>query len=419
VKQILHILGGGNAQLNALRTAGLMGFKTAVSDMDSEAPCFREADFISQASSFDTEAVTRDAGKFGSSGFLVTGTDQPVLTAALAAENLNRPYFLTSRQARMVTNKRDMKKALKNNRIPTMPSVCLSCNFKDSETAHLIRPLVIKPLDSQGQRGIKKVHSCSEIRETMEETLSFSREDEFLVEEYYESSEITVSAWVQNHEVFILSVTDRITEERGSSIGVCLSHHYPSRFTNEMPAISEMTENISRMIGLKDGPLYFQFLIGDRGLVVNEIACRIGGAYEEIFIPWLTNIPLMELMINLSCQKKMPSLDRQKIDENRKGKIVSLQMLFCHAGKLHNQNGMETLSEYPDILGADFLLKQGTDIRKRENSTQRAGYFIASGNNRKDVNNLCRKCYNVLNMTDPEGRSLLHWNPEVLLPNET
>jgi len=419
MKQILHILGGGTAQLNALRTAASMGLETAVSDINENAACFSEAGYKSFASSFDAEAVTRDAHKFGSTGFLVTGTDQPVLTAALAAENLKIPYFLSSDQARIVTNKRDMKKALLKAGIPAMPSVCLNRDFKNSALDHLKRPLVIKPLDSQGQRGIKKVHSFSDIRETMEETLGFSRENEFLIEEYYESSEITVSAWVQNREVFILSVTDRITEDMGSSIGVCLSHHYPTRFQNEMKRITEMTEAISRMIQIQDGPLYFQFLTGDRGLVVNEIACRTGGAYEEIFIPWITGVPLMELMINLGCSRKTPRLNRQEISEKKQNRVVSLQMLFCNEGTLQNQNGMEAIRDFPGILEAGFLLKEGTKIRKRENSTQRAGYFIGSGNSRKEVNKLTEKCYSHLHMTDPKGKPLLHWNPEVLLPHET
>jgi len=124
-------------------------------------------------------------------------------------------------------------------------------------------------------------------------------------------------------------------------------------------------------------------------------------------------------MINLGCIRKTPRLNRQEISEKKQNRVVSLQMLFCNEGTLQNQNGMEAIRDFPGILEAGFLLKEGTKIRKRENSTQRAGYFIGSGNSRKEVNKLTEKCYSHLHMTDPKGKPLLHWNPEVLLPHET
>ncbi len=297
---ILHILGGGPGQLSAIKRINDRDFKVIVSDLDPNAPGIKLSDYKSYASTFDEEGVFNDAIKFGSSHLMTTGTDQPVLTAARVSKRLNLPYFLTPEQALIVTNKKIMKNSMRNVDIPTMPFVILKEDFSDAEIKCLTFPLVIKPLDSQGQRGVLKVNSPGEIRDSFKTVLSFSRENEILAEEYYPSNEITVNGWVDNGKTKILMVTDRVTIDNGPHLGVCVSHRYPSIFHSRMDELKILINNLTEMIGLKYGPIYFQILGGDRGFVVNEIACRLGGAYEDEFIPVMTGVPIMDIMIDMT-----------------------------------------------------------------------------------------------------------------------
>ena len=150
---ILHVLGGGPAQLGLIRRAKELGFQVAVSDRNPEAPGLKEADHVSPASSFDRKAVLKDAADIGSDFLITSGTDQPVLTAAEVSAELNLPYFLSPRQARTVTNKKDMKKAFHSAGIPTMDFTFLKEDFSDSELEHLTFPPCYQTPGQSGAAG--------------------------------------------------------------------------------------------------------------------------------------------------------------------------------------------------------------------------------------------------------------------------
>ena len=407
----LHILGGSYGQLNAIERARKMEIHTVVSDINPEAPGIKIADEKSGASTFDFRKVADDARKFGSSAFLATGTDQPVLTAALASELLNIPYFLNSQTARLVTNKREMKRAFRDLGIPTSPFQIISRDTDIRELSGLNPPLVIKPLDSQGQRGVMRLESPEEIPGVIDKVLSFSRENEVLIEEYYPSGEVTISGWVEDGKYIHLTTTDRITRDNLPSIGVCPAHHYPSRFSEKEAELIGLTEDIVTGFGIPRGPVYFQYLIGDKGIRINEAACRLGGAYEDEFIPWITGVDIMEIMIKMSCGMDFSFPTGIMREKNC---YVSLQMFFYNQGVLKGQKGMEEISKLPGILGGRFLLSPGTIIGSRENSTQRAGYFIASGKTAGAVNLLAIKAFNCLKAWNENGNSLIASRPELL-----
>lgn len=414
---ILHMLGGGPAQISAIKRSRDKGLEVLVSDFDRSAPGLAEADYKSFASTFDEEAVFNDARNKGASFLMTTGTDQPVLTAARVSQRLGLPYFLTPDQALVVTNKKVMKRAFKSNHIPTMDFTVLKENFRDEQLDSLHFPLVIKPLDSQGQRGILKVSNVREIRENFQTVLSFSREKEILAEEYYDSTELTISGWVEKGIPSVLMITDRVTVDNGNHLGVCISHRYPSLYHHREEELKELVRQITAMIGLEQGPLYFQILAGEKGFRVNEIACRLGGAYEDEFIPHMTGVPLLDVMIDMTRGEEYFLAGQSDIEKRLEGKYLSLQMFFSKPGVLAHQSGMDKVCSIEGVLNGRFLLKEGTLIESRENSTQRAGYFIVSGSTGEEINSRIEKAYSLLRLEDNSGESMLQFYNRMLFPS--
>lgn len=57
---------------------------------------------------------------------------------------------------------------------------------------------------------------------------------------------------------------------------------------------------ITRAFQINAGPLYIQLLVGDQGLSSMRWPVRIGGAHEDIFIPYLTGFDILDRVINFS-----------------------------------------------------------------------------------------------------------------------
>jgi biotin carboxylase len=404
----LLILGGGSGQLSAIRKAKEKGHEVIVSDYYEDAPGKKYSDHGETVSTFDIDGNIEVGRKYDIDGVMTTGTDQPVYTAAKVANTLNLSSYLSLQTAKAVTNKREMKNTFQKHNIPTVDFKILNEDFSLAGLDDISFPVVIKPLDSQGQRGVFKLNSPREVRERFSEVLQFSSEEKILLEEYYENKEITVSGWVNNDKLNILTVTDRITYDNPLHIGICTAHIFPSRFLrNRIKEIKEISQKIVHSFNIKNGPIYFQMLVGEKGIKVNEIACRIGGAYEGDFMPHLTGVDIMDLMIDLSLGYDIKCDNLRDYDILENNKWLSVQLFFARSGEIHRMSTIEDITKLPGVMLAGFNFTEGDRIGEIENATERAGYFVVKGRSRTELKERIEEVYNQLKFYDRLGSNLV------------
>ncbi|WP_018525710.1 glycosyltransferase [Alkalispirochaeta alkalica] len=411
----LMVLGGGSSQLGILARARREGFSVVLADQAENPPGRGLADYFVRASTFDPRAVSRAARALRVSAIVAAGSDQPVYTAALASRELGLPCALSPGTALMVTNKFHMKERFRNAGIPTVPWAVLGedpARWDQEGLARLAPPWVVKPLDSQGQRGIAIVHDRRELLEHRPRALAFSREKAILVEEYYPSREVTLSGWVprEGDPPEIWAITDRITfppdPAGGQGLGVCLAHRYPSCFARDREKeIGVITGKITRAFGLGGVPLYFQFLLGDDGVRVNEIACRLGGAYEDISLPPVTGVDVLGRQ--LGWFQTALGLPRQEEPVLPQGAFCAVPLIFARPGRVVRYRGEEELLKLPGVEACRFLLPAGTVIAPRSNSTQRIAFAVLRGSSRREVNLLVDRLFETLRAENARGENLL------------
>lgn len=404
----LLIFGGGSGQLSAIKKARAKGHEVIVSDYYKDAPGKSYADHGETVSTFDIEGNIKVGKKYNIDGVMTVGTDQPVYTAAKVAESLALPFFIPLQTARAVTNKRDMKNTFQKYNIPTVNFKILGKDFRLTDLEGIHFPVVVKPFDSQGQRGVFKLNNPGEIRERFSEVLSFSREEEILLEEYYESKEITISGWVNKGKLYLLTITDRLRYNDSIHIGICTSHIFPSVFLkSHYQEIKEISEQIIQGFKIENGPIYFQFLIADEEIKVNEIACRIGGAYEGDFMPCLTGVDILDLMVDLALGKgiKIEKLQGYEILDNERW--LSTQLFFANPGRIDRMSSIDELNSFPGVIQAGFNFSKGDIIGKIENATERAGYFIVEGKSQGNLKENINQVYNRLKVCDQSGKNLI------------
>jgi len=402
------ILGGSNSQINAISRAKQKGYSVVVSDYYEDAPGKKICDYKELASTFDIEANIEVAKKHDIDGIMTIGTDQPVYTKAKVAYELGLPSCINVDVAKAVTNKKVMKELFEKHNIPTTKFAFLSKGFQDSKLEGLKFPVVIKPLDSQGQRGVYKLDSIKEIRDKIDNCLSYSREKEILVEEYYKNDEITVSGWVENDKVNVFTVVDRVTYDRFPHIGVCIAHNFPSKhLRNYFDEIINLTEKIVKDFKIHNGPIYFQMLIGLEGIKVNEIACRIGGAYEDEIIPRLTGIDILDMVIDKTMGKEIDTTKLKEYNLADNDKYSSVQLFFAKPGKIKRLGDMEQIKKLQGVIKGKFNFEVGDEIKEIENATQRAGYVIIEGKDKKTLEENIDRVFENLAIYDEKGNNLI------------
>lgn len=404
----LMVLGGGGCQQNLIKRAKEEGHYVVVADYLENPPACRFADEHIRVSTFNTPEVLKAAKEMNIDGITTLGTDQPVLTAAVVSKELELNYYADPELSLAVTNKRVMKELFKNHNIPSCDYRLIGDGFSDEEIEGLSFPAVLKPVDSQGQRGIFLVKSADEARQHIAETLSYSREDKVLLEEYYRSDEITVNGWADGGKAKILSVVDRVTMRGTNRIGICICHNFPSvHLEKHRTEITRITDDIVEAFGIKEGPIYFQYLIGKEGIKVNEIAMRIGGAYEDITLPIISGIDVASMLMQYakggSCDTK--ALSKYSLRENKK--FLSTQLFFLKPGSIAQATPEHEILNLKGVKDVYYSVCEGDTIGGIENATARAGYFIVEGNNFEDMIHNVDDVFDSMQFLNQEGENLV------------
>lgn len=373
----LMMLGASGAQVQGINKAKALGCQVVTCDYTPEAVGHQLADEQCLTSTFDVEGVLEAAKAYKIDGIMTMGTDQPVYTCGLVSETLGLPGMLSTKVALSVTHKKVMKERFIEKQLPTVPYMIFGKEDVKEKLRDIEFPVVIKPVDSQGQRGIFFCNKPEEVIRHFEEVVSFSRETYMLVESYYPHDEVTVSGWVEEGHLYVMSITDRVTFDEKDQLGICLAHTFPSRHTalykDEIVALSKQ---IVVDFEIMEGPIYFQLLIGSDGIKINEIACRIGGAYEGVYMPYVTGFDLCEAMVKKTMGQEVAIDALSTYQFPPKGKYLSVQLFFASACTVKSIPEIDTIEALDGVIECGFNYKIGDVIAGIDNATARAGYAI-------------------------------------------
>jgi biotin carboxylase len=402
-KPVLQVLGGGRLQKKIIRQAEDNGISVAVTDRDPGAPGKALGTYKFDISANDLDGNLQIARDLKIDGIVTLGTDQPVVVAAHIARELNLPFFVSPETALLSTNKESMKLTLAANNIPNTRYTIIGNSDSEEEITEKIKtltfPVVIKPVDSQGQRGIAVVNDERQLLKHVPNALVYSRAGRLIVEDYVEGHEVTANTWIHNGDAYILALTDRVTYFQPPSIGICLAHIFPSMFGEKyLNEIRIILGQIAAAFGIKEGPLYVQMLLTEQGPLVVELACRIGGGHEEDLIPVVSGLDVRQCLIDFALSRNYKF---NAYDFNYS--IVKDHCAVFFLSAKGNDEVVESMSlenqiSDKDILWGEFYIKKGGVVHNLSNATDRIGAFLIKGNGRNSLLGKVRKIYETLRL---------------------
>jgi biotin carboxylase len=282
VPRAFVLAGGSRSQLGLLEHARALGHEVCVVDGAETAPLLAEADHQIVRSFTDVDGVIADLGGLGIEPVAVAtmGSDLAVLPTAQLAERLGLPG-LPVRTAETVADKRRMRAAFDAAGVAS-PGGREVASPEDALAAarEVGLPVVLKPVDGSGQRGVTEVRAENELRTAFERALAASRGGAVVLERYVEGGEVTVNGFLLEDEYFPMSVTQRLLYPP-PPLGVCIAHRYPSGLSRgQERGLYEVAHDASRAVGIETGPSYVQIRIEDGKPWVIEVGARLGGGKD-------------------------------------------------------------------------------------------------------------------------------------------
>lgn len=407
----LLVLGGGRYQMKLIRSAERRGIRTVISDYLANAPAKQYASYPTMTDALDIEANIAVARKYDVSGVITSGTDQALNTMAIVANELSLPCYLTPESARTCTHKKEMILAIQSQNIlrPDSMSVGNSDQATEVETS-LNFPLVIKPSDAQGQRGISIVNNKERLAEALSNALNASRTSIAIAEEFIEGPEITVSAWLKERKANILMITDRITYNVPPALGVCFQHIFPSLHASHLADKAKaVMEQIGHAYNVSDGPLYVQMIVKNDELYFIEGSCRIGGGHECSLIPVATGVDVTEYLIDLAIDGVTKNIE-YNFNQKSNQKHAVVNFLLARPGVIERQiSHDEQLQRQSGLIESGFYNQPGYEQEHIINGLGRVGYFICTADNRKSLLQRARQIYDLHSISDTDNNEMLFW----------
>jgi len=255
------------------------GFEPVVCDYYKDAPCKAKAKYKYDVSTTDVGALLGIAKEHDVKGVITAFSDRNLRPGMEIANALGLPTFYTSEIIDTITNKIKMKQVFSDNGLPVIPYRIISEDFCDHELDGLEFPVVVKPVDGYGSKGIVKCYSVDDVRENLSKATGQSADfkSTILVEECYEADEISISAWVKDGTSYVTCIYD-VGKNLGSVVEKVYSI-FPSKYTDaNLEGIQKLVQKCVDSFGIKNGPITLQCFVGDKGVRVSELILRLAGS---------------------------------------------------------------------------------------------------------------------------------------------
>lgn len=365
------VLAGGSDQIALINELKQRSHSVILVDYFENPPAKSYADKHYVASTLDVEQVKQIAVHEKVNLITTACTDQALLTVANVSEQLGLPCYISYQTGLNVTNKSYMKKVLMKNGIPTAKFKILDRVDLDA-VADFSFPLVVKPVDCNSSKGVKKVECVEDLPGYLEDAINFSRTKTAIVEEFKSGNEISADFYVENGKAKYLSATSSLKIKNRKSFTILCSD-YPAINDRQREQLVCIAQSVVDAFELKNCPLLIQLIANENEMNVIEFSARMGGGSKYNLIHFLSGVDIMSKYVDLVLGQT-PTVSPSKQIE-----YCKMVYLYCKPGVFDHVEGLAELRE-KGVIDAFFEYKtRGMEITHAETSGDRpAGYLISA-----------------------------------------
>lgn len=396
------VLAGGYPQIALIKELKKRDIFVILADYTEEPVAKKYADVFYQTSTLDINAISEIAKK-ESVDFLITAcTDQALLTVAKVSEDLGLPCYIDYETALNVTNKEYMKKVFVQNNISTAKYVILK-EIDKHKISHLHYPLIVKPVDCNSSKGVKKVNNFNELQTAFDIAVNLSRTNTAIIEEFIDGIELSVDIYVEDGVANILSVSksDKIASKDKF---VIFRGGYPVTGASAvMDKIKNTAQQIANSFGIKNSPMLMQVISDGQDIYVLEFSARTGGGVKYILIKKASGFDVIKAVVDLTLGNK-PCF---KVQEPESKYFMNV-FVYCYPGIFERLEGFQELKE-SGVLEDFYLFKsKGTVFNKVENSGDRVSGFTVCADSAEMLNERYNTIIKNIKVIDNTGKDIIY-----------
>lgn len=365
----------GRWQVDAIRRAQAAGLRVLALDGDAAAPGLSDADRGVVVDIRDENAViaaVADAG-ITPAGVACFTAEAGMAAAAALREKFDLPGPRRE-LVRLLTNKAAQRARWSEVGDVPIPAWRMVDNAEAAlrALADVGGPVIVKPVDSAGSRGVARVDEAGQMLSAFDEAMKHSRGGQVIIESWMDGVEYTVETFAHRGITHVLAITEKkkVPGTNGTVASelatTTLPHHDATR-------IAQSVVRALDALGHTDGPGHTEVILRPReGPGIVEAAGRGGGFMVfEGLVPEASGFDIATATALQAVGQAPPP-----IPEQRRGAV--LRFFPSRAGTVRSIEGFEKANLLAGVRAAP-LVHVGERVGAVAGDKDRMGYILASG----------------------------------------
>lgn len=315
----LMVLGGSRYALPVIREAHKLGLYVITCDYLPDNIAHKYSDEYCNVSIIDKDATLEAAKRLEIDGIISFACDPGVVTAAFVAEKMGLPSVGSYESVSILQNKGKFRKFLADNgfNVPTAKGyTSIDEAIKDVEIFHW--PVIVKPTDSAGSKGVTRVDNPIDLKKSIEKALSFSHCNEFIVEDFIQQHGFSSDSdsFSVNGKLKFVSFNSQRFDANAENPYTPAAYSWPSSMTEEhQKELASELQRLITLLNLKTSVWNIETREGTDGKAyIMECSPRGGGNRLSECLEYATGVKLVENAVRAAVGMPIVGIEQKSYD---------------------------------------------------------------------------------------------------------
>lgn len=374
----LMLLGGLRYLIPVIEAAHKLGIYVITCDYLPNNIAHKYSDEYCNISILDKVAVLKEARRLQIDGIMSFAVDPGVVTAAYVADKMGLPQSGPYESVCILQNKDRFRDFLTKNGFNVPKAKGFSSEddiLKGIEGFEW--PLIVKPTDSAGSKGVKKVDNINQLDEAIKNAFDYSFSKRIIIEEFIEQEGCSSDSdcFSVDGELKFVSFSAQWFDSNAPNPYTPSAYSWPSTMTKEQE--SELISELQRLITLlnmKTSIYNVETRVGKNGKAyIMEVSPRGGGNRLSEMIRFSTGVDLITNAVKAAVGETVSGVEQKDYNGNWSEIILHSEKegIFCGLNLSHEIEN--------NLYEVDLWVKKGEKISSFNGANDSIGTIIFSG----------------------------------------
>lgn len=383
----LMLLGGMRYLVPVIEAAHKLGVYVITCDYLPNNIAHKYSDEYCNVSILEKDKVLEKAKELKIDGILSFACDPGVVTAAYVAEKMGLPSSGPYESVEILQNKGKFRKFLTENNF----NVPVAKQYTDIETAlndteMFNWPVIVKPTDSAGSKGVTKVEEKDKLKDAINYALKFSHSNEFIIEDFLEKvgdSSDCDSFSIDGKLKFVSFSAQKFDEN-------CENPYTPAAFTwpasiskaHQEELINEI-QRLLKLLDMKNSIYNIETRECTNGKAyIMECSPRGGGNRLAEMIRYMTGVDMITNIVKSALGMELDVIEQKEIKDN-------WAEIILHSEKEGTFEKLWISDEISsNIVENDLWIETGTHVGGFSGANEAIGTMVLKFDSEIQMNNI-------------------------------